>query len=176
MVLIVAQSLPKFSEEEEFNQLTALLAPLLPLLNDVSDQVARAVAPLFKSNNKYTLILATTLLAALYKKNHITSLPAVKEVWNTCKSLLQVWMKKAESSWQWLLPGLLFVSEGEEGVMEHLSDSLPLFRVSCLALSLLERRTCLKLLVKYVSHLRTEEEEVEDHIYVLLAVLLEEGR
>jgi hypothetical protein len=176
LLLIVAHSLPKFSEEEEFNQLTAVLAPLLPLVKDASDQVARAVAPLLKSNNKFTLILATTVLAAVYKQPHITSLPAVREVWNSCKSLLQVWMKKAESSWQWLLPGLLFISEAEEGAMEHLSDSLPLFRVSCLALSLLERRTCLQLLVKYLSHLKAEEEEAEDHIYVVVALLLEEGR
>lgn len=77
-MIVLINSLIKFTEEEEFNVLTGILDTILPFVTDPKEEVAKATKLYIKNQNKYILILIGLILAKIYKKEHINIYPSLK--------------------------------------------------------------------------------------------------
>ena len=130
------------------------------LVSEPKDDVAKTLKLYLKNQNKYVLILMVVMMAKIYGKEDVQKLPSVKEIYNHFKGQLQNFMKKAGANWQWLLPVFYFLSESELAVIDNLSEDLPIFKGSCLALSVPEMKIGLKLILKKISFLKNEGEEI----------------
>jgi UV DNA damage repair endonuclease len=167
---VLTNSLIKFTEEEEFNILMVVLDELCPLVTDPKDDIAKAGKLYLKNQNKYIFILFSTIVASLYRKEHVDQLASVKEIFTHYKTQLNVILK---TNWQCTLPVLHFLSEYDIEFMDNLSEGIPLFKVSCLALSKIEKKVGLKLILKFIEFVKkSEEEELSNSVYAILALLL----
>lgn len=147
VIVVLLNGLIKFTEEEEFNLLTGVFESLCPLVTDPKDDIAKAGKVYLKNNNKYIFILFSTVIASVYRKEHVDRLPSVKEIFTHFKTQLPAILK---TNWQCTLPVLHFLSEYDLQFIDHLSEGAPLFKVSCLALSKIEKKIGLRLILKYV--------------------------
>jgi hypothetical protein len=174
LLLVIANSLIKFTEEEEFGFLVPLVDSLVAMVDDPKDDIAKSLKLYLKNQNKFILVLFGLILCNVYKGEHVNTLPSVKEIYNHFKSQLATITKKAEANWQWLMPVLYFLAGSDLEVMDHLGENIPIFKGSCIALTAPEMKVALKLIVKKIEFLKKEEEEVEDYVYASAALLLEE--
>lgn len=78
LLIVIINSLIKFTEEEEFNVLTGILDTILSFVTDPKEDVAKAAKLYIKNQNKYILILVGLILAKIYKKEHINIYPSLK--------------------------------------------------------------------------------------------------
>ena len=78
MLVVIANSLIKFTEEEEFLVLVDLIDRLIPLVEQPKDDIAKTLKIYLKNQNKYILILLGVIMSGVYKKEQIESLPSVK--------------------------------------------------------------------------------------------------
>lgn len=109
-----------------------------------------------KNTNKYILTIVGLVFSAVYKKEHVDALPSVKEAFNHFKSQLPTYVKKIEMNWQWLLPVVNFLSNYDLQLIDQLSENIPLFKVSCLALTKPEKKVGLQLILKKLAYLKGE--------------------
>lgn len=112
-----------------------------------------------KSPNKLIFKLYATILASIYRKEHAEQLPSVKEAFLHFKAQLNPIIN---NNWQASIPVLLFLAETDLQFVGNLKESSPLFRVSCLALSRLEKRVAVRLILKYIEFVRQSDEEEEE--------------
>jgi hypothetical protein len=169
---MISNGLIKFTEEEEFNILIGIADTLVELITEPKDDIAKALKLYLKNTNKYILIMMGLIVSGVYRKEHVDSLPSVKEIFTHFKTQLPTLIKKTEVNWQWLLPIFHFLSNYELQFIEHLSEDNPLFKVSCLSLSKPEMNIGLQLILKKLEHLKSEEEDISDIYYVISALLL----
>jgi hypothetical protein len=147
-----------------------VIETLCPLVTDPKDDIAKACKLYLKNNNKYIFILFSTIFASVYRKEHVDRLPSVKEVFAHFKSQLNAILK---TNWQCTLPVLHFLSECDLQFIDSLGEGSPLFKVSCLALSKIEKKIGLRLILKYIQFVReSEDEEFSDSVYSIVALLL----
>jgi hypothetical protein len=67
-LVVLANSLIKFTEEEEFNILIHILDQILPMVIDPKDDVAKTLKIYLKNQNKYILIIFGIIISGIYKK------------------------------------------------------------------------------------------------------------
>lgn len=126
--------------------MTGVLETLCPLVTDPKDDIAKAGLVYLKNNNKFIFIPFATIIASVYGCEHV-NLPSVKQILAHFKSQLTAILKM---NWQCTLPVLHFLSECEPQFIDYLGSGIPLFRVSCLGLSKIEKKIGLKLILKYI--------------------------
>ncbi len=146
----IAISLIKFTEMEEFNILVEIIDSVVALITENKDDIAKALKLYLKNQNKYILILMGIILSRVYKEEHAKSLPSVKEIFNHFKGQLPTYLKKVEVNWQWLLPVINFLSDCDLQLIDHLNEDVPLFKVSCLSLTIPEMKIGLRLVLKKI--------------------------
>jgi len=78
ILVVIANGLIKFTEEEEFLVLVQLVDRVIPLVVEPKDDLARTLKIYLKNQNKYILILVGVMMSGVYKKQQIESLPSVK--------------------------------------------------------------------------------------------------
>lgn len=78
ILVVIANSLIKFTEEEEFLVLVKIVDKVMPLVVDPKDDIAKTLKIYLKNQNKYILILLGVIMSGVYKKEQIESLPSVK--------------------------------------------------------------------------------------------------
>lgn len=132
ILVVLSNSLIKFTEEEDFNILVGVIDTLCPLVTDPKDDIAKACKLYLKNQNKYIFILFSTIVASVYRKEHVDQLPSVKEIFTHYKTQLNAILK---TNWQCTLPVIHFLSEYDLQFVDNLSDNMPLFKASCLGLS-----------------------------------------
>lgn len=49
-----------------------------------------------------------------------------------------------------------------------------MFKVSCLSLSKIEKKTCLKLILRYIAYQKEEDEQISNNVFVISVLLLED--
>lgn len=101
-------------------------------MTDPKDDIAKAGKIYLKNQNKYIFILFSTIVASVYRKEHAEKLPSVKEISTHFKTQLNAILK---TNWQCTLPVIHFLSECDINFIDNLGENVPLFKVSCLALS-----------------------------------------
>lgn len=171
ILVVLTNSLIKFIEEEDFNILIGVIDVLCPLVSDPKDDIAKAGKIYLKNQNKYIFILFSTIIASVYRKEHVDRLPSVKEIFTHYKAQLNNILK---TNWQSSLPVLHFLSEYDLQFVDNLSEGMPLFKVSCLTLSKIEKKVGFKLILKYMEHIKqSEDEELSNNVYAILVLLLE---
>jgi hypothetical protein len=100
-----------------------------------------------KNQNKYIFILFATIVSNIYRKEHVDKLPSVKEVFTHFKSQLNNILK---TNWQCTLPVLNFMADCDLEFVDNLGENMPLFKVSCLTLSKIEKKIAFRLILKYL--------------------------
>lgn len=75
--MIYVNSFSKFGEDDEAVALIDLLDKLLPLIKSPSDDIAKSLKTLIKSQNKNVLVYMSLTLS-VYSSDDIDSLPSVK--------------------------------------------------------------------------------------------------
>lgn len=171
ILVVLTNSLVKFTEEEEFNLLAEILEVACPLVTEPRDDIAKAGKIYLKNQNKYIFILFANIIASVYRKEHVDTLPSVKEIFAHYKGQLNAILK---TNWQCTLPVISFLSDCDLQFIDNLSESMPLFKVSCLGLSKVEKKIAFRLVLKHIQLAKQEEEEISDNVFVILALLLEE--
>jgi hypothetical protein len=59
-------------------------------------------------------------------------------------------MKKVEMNWQWLLPITNFLASFDDNFLDNLSSTSPLYKISSLSFTKLERKNGLSLIKKEI--------------------------
>ena len=117
------------------------------MISDPKDDVAKAVKIYLKNANKYIFISAATIVSSLYRKEHIESLPSVKEIFTHFKTQLNAILK---TNWQCTLPVLKLLSDFDIEYADNISGELPLLKISCLGLSKIEKKIAFRLILRYI--------------------------
>lgn len=132
-MLIYVNSYNKFSEDDQAAILIELLDKLLPLVKTPSDDIAKSLKIIMKSQNKNVLIYMVLTLS-IYSADDIDSLPSVKQIFNYFKGQINVLQKKALATWQWFVPLVSFMAKSDPSLFDNLSEDLPIYKASCLSM------------------------------------------
>lgn len=87
---------------------------------------------------------------------------------------MNILLKKVEANWQWLLPIIYFMSHADLSFVDNLPEDSPLFKITCLGLSRIEKKNGLMLIANYIKYQKSEEEDISKIIYVTSVLLLED--
>ncbi len=126
-----------------------------------------------KNPNKNVLVYLTMTLS-VYSKDQIESMPNLKEIYTYFKSQLATMHKKALASWQWYVPIVGFLSKVDPSSFDNLSEELPIYKGSCLSMLTLEKKVLLEMLCRQYNYMLGEGEDIPDHFFTCVAVLLED--
>ena len=69
ILVVIANSLIKFTEEEQFLILIKIIDQVIPMVFQPKDDIAKVLKIYLKNQNKYILILVGIIISGVYKKD-----------------------------------------------------------------------------------------------------------
>lgn len=69
ILVVIANSLIKFTEEEQFLILINIIDQVIPMVVQPRDDIAKVLKIYLKNQNKYILILVGIIISGVYKKD-----------------------------------------------------------------------------------------------------------